>query len=835
MSLFDCIARAIDARQMPRAQGEAMQELVRRLEAEYAHLGPDAAQAQAAIDAKKVFREETLARRRAVLATVKTQAALAQKIDGYTDIFGGGEKGAALPALLEYDQAATFESVRGVREGLRARYHRMIAGVLQKHQRDVLGRTRKRADLPDLVRELMGQNTGHASARELAQATTAAFEQARLDFNAAGGHIGALDDFGLPHRHEASRIRREGFDAWAADIAPRLDWERIKDFRSGRPFTGSSQQRRREFLKEIYDDVTTDGWVKREPSARAGGSALYNRRADHRLLHFRGADDWLAYNERFGVADAFSTIVGHLDLMARDTALMRVLGPNPKAGLEFAIQHAEKLAQTAPWRVAGAGGRVGVTPVDQVRSAAALARNMMAATSGTANQGGNRFWAEFFAGTRYFLTAAQLGSAMISAVGDVTLGGQAARHVGMGVTRPLRRQLRMMASAGMREEALRMGVVADMAANVGIAASRYMDEVTAPAMAERLADATLRLSYLTQWTEMGRHAFQIEFYGLLAEHSGKAWDELPEPLRRLFLQRRGFTEADWDAIRATPLHRDSSGATFLIPDDIRQRADLDPEAAEGLALRLTAAVQEQTEFAVPTNSTRGRAILTQAAPPGTFVGEFMRSAAGYRNFAMAIVINNLRRVMLADTRDPRLAAVAAFLALGTFAGAVSLQGKEIAKGRDPRRMDDPKFWAAAFLQGGGIGIFGDFFTAAENRFGNSFGETAAGPVVSFAADTTALTAGNLLELARGDDTNFGRELTRWLRQYTPGASLWYISAAAQRLGFDTLQRALDPEADAAFRRSEQRRVRDRGNEAWWPPGEPAPVRAPDLTAAAGAR
>ncbi|PJN92612.1 hypothetical protein CNY89_28190, partial [Amaricoccus sp. HAR-UPW-R2A-40] len=36
-----------------------------------------------------------------------------------------------------------------------------------------------------------------------------------------------------------------------------------------------------------------------------GGKMLANRRADRRVLHFRDADAWMAYNDRFGAADPF--------------------------------------------------------------------------------------------------------------------------------------------------------------------------------------------------------------------------------------------------------------------------------------------------------------------------------------------------------------------------------------------------------------------------------------------------------------------------------------------------------------------------------------------------
>lgn len=827
MSLFDCIARAIEGGEMPVEPGRRLQELVRRLEAEYAHMGPDAAAAQAAADAKKVFREETLARRRAVLATITTQRAITEQIATFKDITGGDDKSGALISLLEYDQArgGGIVSVRGVREALRARYHRIVADVLIKHQKDMTGAIRNRADLPLLVRELMGENTGNANARELAEAVTAAFETARRDFNAAGGHIGKLEDFGLPHRHDATRVRRATKDKWIDAIAPRLDWSRIPDHRSGRAMTASSQARRREFLGEIYDTITTDGWTKREPSGQRVGQALYNRRADHRVLHFRSPDDWLAYDAEFGTGDPFTSIVSHLDHMALETAMMRVLGPNPRAGLEFAIQTVTKAAQTAPWAddaVAKTDGK------------AFMARGMLSHLTGEINRGGNPFWANFMAGTRNYITASRLGHAFASSIGDVQFGGQAARHVSMGVFEPVQHQMRLMASQGAQQEALTLGVVADAAADAGVMMQRLMGgEVTGPEVTRRLADFTLRMSFLTQWTELGRHAFQLEMFAHLGAQVSKSWDELDEPFRRILLESRGFSPADWDNIRSTPLHRTPDGGLFLLPDDIRFRKDLHPEYADGLSLRLAAVVQEETEFAVPSYSLRARANAV-TAPAGTWAGEMQRSAAMFKGFAITLLANNIRRVWLADGRDPRWTRIIAFAALTTVAGALALNFKEILKGRDPQDMTTPEFWGRAALQGGGLGIFGDFIgPSVQNRFGDDLAGTTAGPMVGFASDLGRLTIGNVAQLVQGEDTDAGRDLVRFVRHNVPGANVWWYSNVFQRGVMDYVQRALDPEAEAAWRRAERKRVKDYGNPAYWPPGAPLPRRAPDLSAAAG--
>lgn len=833
MSLFDCIERAIQAGEMDEERGSVAQELYRRLEAEYAHLGPDAAAATAQRDVQRVMREQAFQRRRLVLKQIQTMRRLAKSLDEYRNLHGHADAADAIPALLEFDQATRSEAVQSVRSSLRGRYHRTIADFLQRHGRDVLGRVRRVEDLGNVVRELFNEGTGDRAANALARAITRGFETARRDFNAAGGHIGRLEDFGLPHSHDAQRIAAVGFRRWAEQISDLLDWERIPDFDSGRTMAEAGAARRAEFLQLIYEDITTDGWSRREPSFRPSGRALYNRRADHRVLHFASADGWLAYNEEFGRADPFATIVTHLDGLARDTALMRVLGPNPSAGLEFASQYAERRAKTAGWELTRAGRLRWSSPAKKVEDRTRLARNMLAMITGEANRPGSDNISSFLAGTRHVLTSAQLGGAMLSAVSDTGFQAMAARHLGMAPGRVIARHARLLASEGARDAALRSGVIADQIANVGVAQARFMGEAYGPAVAERLSEATMRLSGLTHWTETGRHAFQLEMFGFLAENAGRRFDELPEPLRRHLLEARGFSAADWDAIRATELHRDPSGATFLVPDDIRHRTDIDPEYADGLALRLMAAIQEQTEFAVPTTSLRGRAMLMGGTRPGTFLGELARSGLMYKSFALSLAYGHLRRVFLAPVRGGRAANVVGFFAMTTLMGAASLQLKEVAKGRDPQDMTTLKFAGAALMQGGGLGIFGDFFRSTENRFGGGIQETLLGPMVGAAADVKRLTYDNVIDAINGRDPNVGRDVVRTLRQYTPLAGIWYYSLALQRYGFDQLQIALDPEAERAFRRAAQRRERESGNAMWWTQGALAPSRPPSLESAIG--
>ena len=154
-----------------------------------------------------------------------------------------------------------------------------------------------------------------------------------------------------------------------------------------------------------------------------------------------------------------------------------------------------------------------------------------------------------------------------------------------------------------------------------------------------------------------------------------------------------------------------------------------------------------------------------------------------------------------------------------------------------RRLLDEKTWmafdtwAAAILQAGGLGIWGDFLFSNVNRQGNGLAATLGGPMVDRIDNIKNLTIGNLFQIYQGKDTQVGREGVRFLRQNVPGVSSWFFTSMAwNRIFMDEMQRMVDPKAHEQFRAQIMNRRRDYGGqEYWWKPGQTRPERAPDLT------
>ena len=826
MSMKDCIDDAVKAGEMDEARAKEARDLFEELEAAYARDGsPEDAARRAARDTAAAMRRQAAEKRRRTLLQVAATARIERQIRSYLGLDGESNMAAAMIAHLDRDDLASFSNVEARRKRLLGKYHRGMEDLLVKFRRDLAGRTRNKADLNNVVREIFGEDTGDAAARELAESWGATSEWSRLDFNAAGGHIPRRADWGMPQIHDSLSVRKASFGEWRDFIEPLLAPSRMIDEARGISFEGRSLEIA---LRDAYETIVTEGMSGLTPSGTPRGRAVAQRHADHRFLVFRDADSWLSYQERFGATDPFSTMMSHLDSMARETAAMEVLGPNPHSTVRWMGEVVEKDASLAD---AKAGGE---RNMDRARSAIKQSQDIFSAYTGTANAPIRGRVARSFAGLRSILQSAQLGSAAISAISDIAFQRIAARHAGIPAARVLSRTLKLMTPHVTADQrlAVRLGLIAESWSSHAIALSRYTGEVSGPEVSRRVADAVMRVSGLSPWTQAGRWAFGMEFMGHLADMAGTRFADLA-PATRNTLERYGMGAADWEVIRATPLF-EHEGARFLRPDDIVARVDVLDGRGGGLATRMMEMIQTETEFAVPSSSLRGRAMLISDARPGTFIGEAMRSTLMYKNFAVTLIATHVRRAALQATPARRAAYAAELLISTTVMGALAVQLKEISKGRDPRNMADENagaFWGAAMLQGGGMGLFGDFLFADTNRFGGGLAESIAGPVVGAANDLRKLSIGNILQAAKGDNTNFGREAVQFLKRYTPGGSIWYARLALERIAFDRLQELADPGAARSWRAREQRARRESGQKYWWRPGQAAPSRAPDLAAA----
>lgn len=792
-------------------------------------MGPGPAQTKAAADAAQAARIEAIQRKRRTLL----QAASLKKIRMDLETYTKGDNdllGSAASALLEQDTTSRFPSVVQIRDAILRQSHSKMAEILTAFKRDLVGNTRQKATQKDLALEIFGRDTGNAAAKEMASAWAQVAEMLRQRFNAAGGAIPKRVDWGMPVSHNSVKVRSAGYEAWRAEIFDELDLARMTDERTGLPFTKESIE---PVLLDIFKAIQTDGASRMQPSMVNRGRSVATRRTDHRFLAFKTPEGWLKYNQRFGNPQIFDVMMGHIDTMARDIALMERLGPNPAATVTY-------LKQTIRLDAQMRGGKGGIFKVEQREDIANRRANeidgLYSMISGSNNSPVSGFVSYSMQGTRQILQSAQLGSASLAAVTDLNFQRMTRKFNGLPQVGTITQTIQaLMAVRGSERAklAIRLGLTAEAYTTMAAAQARYVGDVSGPEVTRRISDFVMRASLLSPWTNAGRWAFGMEFLGHLGDQVDKAFDQL-DPALRGALERYQIGADRWDMMRATPLY-DYNGATFLRPDDITARTDLDPRIAQDLADKLLIMVNTETNFAVPSTSERGRLMFTGEARPGTVSGEVLRSFAMYKNFPVTVLNTHVARGLNLKGGN-KMQYLASFAITTTLMGALAMQMKEIAKGRDPINMnptENPGFWGGAMLQGGGLGIFGDFFLAATNRYGGGLSETVAGPVVGAVQDTLGLTVGNAMQFFAGEDTNFGRELVRFAQRYTPGSSIWYARLAIERGIADQVSLMVDPEAPTRMRRLERRFESERGQQYWWRPGQLTPSRGPDFGAALG--
>jgi hypothetical protein len=151
----------------------------------------------------------------------------------------------------------------------------------------------------------------------------------------------------------------------------------------------------------------------------------------------------------------------------------------------------------------------------------------------------------------------------------------------------------------------------------------------------------------------------------------------------------------------------------------------------------------------------------------------------------------------------------------TIFGYIAMTAKDMLRGKTPR---DPRNWKtffAASLQGGALGIYGDFLFRDATAYGSGFYTTAAGPTAA-----TVESLGKALNLSiQGDLTRGAKELTRTIIQNIPFINLFYTRTILDYLILHQIYEQISPNY---MRRMERRLKRDYGQEFFLPPSSVIP-------------
>lgn len=698
-------------------------------------------------------------------------------------------------------------------KGMTQDYFSRLMDTIEAAEPRWFGLVEDAAATADFAREVFrgaDGSTGNTVAQKGAKAWLETVEAMRVRFNRAGGDIGKLAYGYLPQMHDAQRVLKAGQDAWVNGILPLLDRRRYLNADGSH----MSEASLREVMDGAYRTIADEGRNKIVPGQQQGSGMRANRGSESRVIHFADADAYLKYMADFGRGGTFGALQGHVRNLAREIALVEEFGPN--AELEF-----RRLDDKA---YAADGGRkrvfAGITRVSP--------EQVWKTLSGYTEQAFDPKLADVMGHVRNYTVATKLQGNILSSFSDVGTLALTARLNKMPELETFGTVMRQFGGDA-QDAANRVGLVAD---SVVGRMTLWAESNVGHQWSGRLANATQKLGLMQAWTDALRQGFAVQMSAAYGKLIGKDWASLSK-FDRYTMERRGFTQQDWTLLqRATP--EEVRGMPMLTPSAVRAIEGVDEATLDRLASRLLGHFIDESEFAVTNPDLLTRTQKELGTQRGTPEGEFLRSLFLFKSFPVAMINRHVRRAIeLQRETGQGLAYGASLMVTLTAFGALSLQAKDLVAGKDPRPMDNGKFWAASFVQGGGLGIYTDLLytgMGGQNRGGAPNWASIAGPVFGTAFDAIDVTLGNLGQELQGKDSKFGAELMRFTRSNLPLVNLWYARGAIDHSFFHAAQDSMSP---GYLSRMRQRARRDWGQDYWWDPGTGLPDRAPDFSNAVG--
>ncbi|MEW4459245.1 hypothetical protein AB1K42_14220 [Roseibium algicola] len=704
----------------------------------------------------------------------------------------------ALLARLEGTNRAVTggrASVYAVSQGYETRFIGQMIAELERdvpHLRKMV--TDKRLN-DDIVREMAEITPGgrpgvtkNADAMRIAEILAKHAEISRRDLNDLGAMIGKLEGWAGPQRHDQAKIARTPVQDWRTFVKQHLDIERSF------PDAIGDDARIDEILDTIHQDIATGRQPEGPKEGFVGPANVAKNLGRSRVLHFKNADAWISYRDRFGEGTVLSNMIDHQLFAARNAAQLQTFGPNPEhalksVGAELGLQPTEFDAKTS---------------TDPLRRLA----NALAEMQGLTRSPASASVAMISQDIRNVQSMAKLGGAVITALPtDTVTQALAGMFRGSGFVdtfvRSIEELLRGKSKTEAREITNLLGEGFD--GLVGRIASPHYAGDGVLGHTGKMADMFFRWNGLTGWTDAARGAAGRVLARELATNASKAFDRLPDKFRHM-LRLHGIGEADWAMIRQAK-RKLSNGNEYLTPDMIADLSDdiADLKTRRDLELRVAAMIADEVNFAVVETDAASRRLVLQGTRPGSLGGEAIRFLAQFKSFPVAFAQRVLGRTFY-GARNRRDAAVhfgTLFVTLGA-AGYASMVMKDATRGQwPPRDPSDPKVLLAALAQGGALGIYGDFLFGEASRFDNSVTATVIGPTFGTVADLI-----EQAQAARAGEGSAARLLNTAINN-TPAANLFYLRPALDALILDSAREWASP----GYRQRKERRLkRDYGQE-----------------------
>ncbi|EKI0735597.1 hypothetical protein PB787_002196 [Vibrio parahaemolyticus] len=666
-----------------------------------------------------------------------------------------------------------------------------------------------------IAKALAGEPVNDQEAISIANIIQKYQEASRRDANRAGAWIKKIDGYITRQTHDPDLIAKESADDYIEFLKQKLDLDK----------TLEGVENETQFFDALYNALASGVHLSSSPKditkAFKGAGNLAKRMSEGRLLHFKNADSFMDYNQRFGTGSLMSTITSGLEMSGHKTGIMRVLGTNPDAMYDVIYDRLTRKATTAEERQA-------LTKSKEKNA------KYLKEVDGSTKIAGNQMIAKYASNLRAWQSMSKLGGALLSSFADLPVYASEVRYQGGNMLSGLGESLMGLkkgrGDVEHRQIMANLGVTMD--SFIGDISGRFDVQGDYSGLAQKAMNQFFKWNGLTWWTDSLKRSAAIGSSNRLFQEASKAFADVNPALRRV-MELYGIGENEWNVIRKAK-QTASDGTGFLTPEALRKlpddefssllenaglkatdyRIEMLKDELEG---KLRSYVSDRQGYAVLETDARTNATWNRGTQRGTLPGELLRSMAQFKQYPTVFLQRILGREIrgkskstgLGMAHDSVLYGVASLITALTVAGYVSMSAKDIVKGRKPRDPLDLGTMRAAFLQGGGMGIYGDFiFGDVKNRFGGSLLDTIAGPTIGLIPQ-----AGDLWGRIRSGD-DFAATMFTTALNNTPFLNLFYTRIALDYLILYDIRESLNP---GYLRRMERRIKKENDQEFLLPP------------------
>ena len=572
------------------------------------------------------------------------------------------------------------------------------------------------------------------------------------------------------------------------------------------------------FLSHSYNSLVGNKLQLADGASTVFGSkSMGGGKTNKRVLHFKSANDWFQYNEKFGTGSLKETYYSGLMTAGRNIGMLDVLGSRPKENFEkirVAIGNRLQAQQRS---------------TESIRSAKQFEKymNVIDGTVYTFDGGQYGFAvAKWSAISRAFINTTKLGGAVISAAADIGiygsemkfqgrsfLGGMGEAMSGLARIKNTKQKQRIARSSGLMAD----GVTYDISGRFQVG-----DNLTKGWT--QIQRTFFKYNLLSWWTNTLKENSMLGMANYYANQKGLSFDQLNKPLQSFF----GLYNIDatkWDVIRKTAMSKADDGTEFINISELSNMSDADIKKITGMndlsktelqiekdkfKYSVSGMLLDRSIYAVIEPDARTKGTMTQGTLAGTGMGEAIRFVGQFKAFPMAIGNKVLGREIAFLRKGPNqdigrgIKGLASIMVTSGFMGYLSMTAKDLLKGKEPRDPNKQATIMAALLQGGGLGIYGDVLFK-EHRDANAVIGGLAGPGL-----TTAVDIGLAFKYAAGlDGSKTAKKAHQIISQNVPFLNLFYAKAGFDyMIGFQIME-TMNP---GALKRIEKRMKKEYNQE-----------------------